>query len=266
MFTTSKSKSKFKSKFNKRMNYYYLLVLCLLIALFIYCSIRVHHKYQTDYQILQISDPEKDVLEITLGQKYPTILTDVVMTWKGIRDLDPQMVKEKSNDLIKDAKFTKLLNQYLDFYHLPLTISRNYTLNHLNKNDTKYIVWQSEFRYYTVQVYGKASFILFSPDQAKYLYPTKDHKVSKINYWKLDKWDKDIEMLTQSGKSKEVKAIEKERTKYLEKYPKYNKAKFIEIILHPDNILYIPYNWWFTSIALDDNIRITATSRSLFSW
>ena len=55
------------------MNYYYLLVICLLVTLFLYCQIRIHRKYQNDYQILQVSDPEKNVLEDTLNQKYPSL-------------------------------------------------------------------------------------------------------------------------------------------------------------------------------------------------
>ena len=187
------------------------------------------------------------------------VLTDIVMRWKGIRELDVDTVKQKGKKLIKDAKFNKLLDKYFNYYHLPLTISRSYTLKHYAKNDTQYITKQTSFRYYVTQIYGKSRFILFAPKEEKYLYPTKDKTISKLNYWKLYAWE---EKLTTG----ENKSIEDKRTQYLDKFPKFNKAKYIEIILHPGNMLYIPYAWWYTSLATDDNIRITATSRSIFSW
>jgi hypothetical protein len=241
------------------MNYYYLLVICLLAILFIYCQVRIHRKYQTDYQIMQVNDPEKNVLEDTLNNKYPTILTDVIIGWKGIRDLDPQTIKDKGDKLIKDSKFLKLLNNYFGYYHLPLTISKKYSIKHYIKGDTQYITKQKEFRFYIAQIYGKSRFILFSPKEEKYLYPTKDKNYSKLNYWKISNWDKQLD-------KNPDEAIQNKRTKYLDKFPKFNKAKYIEIILHPGNMLYIPYNWWYTSVASDENIRLTASSKSIFSW
>lgn len=241
------------------MNYYYLLIVCLLFILFIYCQVRVHRKQQNDYQILQVSDPEKDVLEDTINQKYPTILTDIIMKWKGIRELDVKRVKQNGTKLMKDPKFTKLLDKYFNYYHLPMTISRNYALKYYDKNDTQYITKQNNFRFYIAQIYGESRIILFAPKEEKFLYPTKDKKISKLNYWKLHHWE---EILNKG----ENKSISDKRTQYLDKFPKFNKAKYIEIILHPGNLLYIPYGWWYTSLATTENIRITASSRSLFSW
>lgn len=237
------------------MNYYYLFIVCLLLVIFLYCQVRIHRKFNTDYQILQVNDPEKDVLENTLNKKYPTVLTDVIIRWKGIRDLEPETIKKRGKKLLKDSKFVKLLNKYFDYYHMPLTISRNYTLKHYNEGDTQYITRQNEFRFLIAQIYGKSKYILFSPNEEKYLYATKDKKVSKLNYWKIEFLNK-----------KNDKESEDKKNKYLDKYPKFNKAKYIEIVLHPGNMLYIPYNWWYTSYASGENVRITASSKSLFSW
>lgn len=239
-----------------KMNYHYLAILILLILTFLYCQIRIHRKYQTDYQILQVDDPEKDILEETLSQKYPTVLTSIIMRWKGIRDLKPEMVKGQENKMNHDPKFIKLLNQYFDFYHLPMTISRNYEIKHYRPRDTHYIIKQTKFRFYIAQIYGTSRYVLFSPTQEPFLYPTDAKNVSKINYWKLENWQKALP----------DKSVETKRNQYLEKYPKFNKAKYIEIILHPGDMLYIPFKWWYTSQADDVNIRIMAISKSLFSW
>ena len=209
-----------------------------------------YRRYQNDYQILQVNDPEKDVLEDTLKQKYPTILTDVVIRWKGIRDLTPETVQNKN--LNTNSEFRKLVNTYLNFYNLPLTIYRDYNLKSYNASETDYIVRQTNFRYWNVQIYGTARFILFSPKESKFLYPAKDNKTSKINFWKLDYWDKN--------------SLEEPKNKYLDQFPKFNKVKYIEIIVHPGNMLYIPYGWWYTSISQDENVRLLAWSKSVFSW
>lgn len=245
------------------MNYYLATIFLLLVIIFIYSQIRIHRKFQTDYQILQASDPDKEVLEQTLRQKYPTVLTDVVIGWKGIRDIQPEIVQKKGNTLLQDPKFIKLLDKYLGYYHMPLTISKYYTLKHHNTGDTQYITKQTNFRFYVIQIYGKARYILFSPKEANYLYPTKEGNVSNINFWKLDYWDNQLN----STKSEDEKnKISTKRTEYLDKYSKFNKAKYIEVILHPGQILYIPYMWWFTSYSVSESIQLTATSRSLFSW
>ena len=165
----------------------------------------------------------------------------------------------KQMRVTNDSKFIKLLDKYFGFYHIPMAISRNYTLKYFQRNDTQYITKMNNFRFYTAQIYGKARFILFSPKEEKYLYPTKDKKFSKLNYWKLQSWDAKLERNPD-------KTLEEKRTRYLDRFPKFNKVKYIEIILHPGNMLYIPYGWWFTSLAVDDNIRITSSSRSIFSW
>jgi hypothetical protein len=242
------------------MNYYYLFVVCLLISIFIYCQIRIHRKFETDYQILQVSDPEKNILEDTINQKYPTVLTDVVVRWKGVRDLEPNIVQKEGNKLLSNPKFVKLLNKYFNYYHMPMSISRHYSLKHYNKGDTQYITRQNEFRFYIVQIHGESRFILFSPQEEKYLYATKDRKVSKLNFWKLNHWDKQIDLKENNNE------IIHKKTQYLKKFPKFNKAKYIEVVLHPGNMFYIPYNWWYTSYSIDENIRISASSRNMFSW
>lgn len=186
------------------MNYYLAIIFALLVIIFIYSQVRVHRKYQTDYQILQVSDPEKEVLEQTLRQKYPTILTDVVIRWKGIRDLKPELVQKKGKGLLEDPKFIKLLDKYFGYYHMPLTISKYYTLKYHNTGDTQYITKQINFRYFVVQVYGKCRVILFSPKEAIYLYPTKDNTVSKINFWKLDYWETQLESIQTENDKKNI--------------------------------------------------------------
>ena len=44
------------------------------------------------------------------------------------------------------------------------------------------------------------------------------------------------------------------------KYPEYNKANFVEIILREGNLLFIPRFWWFNLEFLDDTIYVMFNS------
>lgn len=255
------------------MNYYLVIIFATIIILYLYLQVKSHRRTVNEYQINQLKDPEKDILENVLTEKYPTVITDVVQRWKIVRDLKPENLNFEEKKIMKDPKFIKLLDEYLNYYSIPLRISRKYELNQTNANDNTHIMLNSQFRFYLIQIYGKSRVILYNNSNTKYLYPTKKGNVSKINYWKLDNIDTKLNNLYYEKENKTnetntnlIKELQESKNKYLEKFPKYNKAKFIEIILHPGNILYIPYGWWFSTKSETDSIRLTNTSRSLFSW
>ena len=50
-----------------------------------------------------------------------------------------------------------------------------------------------------------------------------------------------------------------------DKYKKFNDSKYIEIILNPGQILYIPPYWWFYIENLNRNIRLQLRGESYFS-
>ena len=52
----------------------------------------------------------------------------------------------------------------------------------------------------------------------------------------------------------------------LEKYPLIEKAKYIEMLVSPDQMIYIPYGWWYCYENLEDNIYVTCKSESFFSY
>ena len=61
--------------------------------------------------------------------------------------------------------------------------------------------------------------LLFSPEQKKYLYCNKNNTESKIDFWD---------------------------EKTYEGYPLFKKGKYVEIIVKENQMVYIPYKWWYT--------------------
>lgn len=225
---------------------YYILLFFVLICFFVYMQVRFHRIVHNDYQILQLSDPNKDLLEKTLNEKYPTVITNVVKNWHGINEL------VGNTDIIKSPKFKKVMNGFINFYNIPLAIMSDNTLNLYDAGDTSYITKQNSARYFLIQIKGNSKVILFAPKEEEYLYPTQKRTVSRVNFWK-------IEALTSQNK-------EDEKAKYLDKFTEFNKAKYIEILLSEGHMLFIPYGWWFTVLSVEDSVRIVSTSSSLFSW
>ncbi|QSJ20133.1 cupin-like domain-containing protein [Nostoc sp. UHCC 0702] len=83
------------------------------------------------------------------------------------------------------------------------------------------------------QVRGRKRFLLFEPKQTPFLYPFPvDSKISHMSPVNIEKPD-------------------------LDKFPKFQKAKYIEDILEPDEMLYIPPFWWHQFYSLDQlNISV----------
>jgi hypothetical protein len=51
-----------------------------------------------------------------------------------------------------------------------------------------------------------------------------------------------------------------------DKYPNFNKASYVELLLTQGKILYLPKDWWIASQCLEDSIQLTIDSNSIFSF
>ena len=49
------------------------------------------------------------------------------------------------------------------------------------------------------------------------------------------------------------------------KYPLFKKAQFIEIILHPGKMFYIPAYWWYAIENITTSIMISIKTENIFS-
>lgn len=220
----------------------YLAIFIVLITIFIfYCHCYQFLKTNSDYEILQMDNPEKSVYEKKMLLKSPTFIMNVIHHWKGINQINQDYI-EVSPDFLKDKVVKKTLDKFASFYDLPFSISRKYESLVLKKGQTTPLVKINDHRLLWAQIYGKLKIAIFSPKNAKYLYPSKkDKKVSQIDHWKL----------SQENENQE--------------FPDYSEANYIEIILSPGQIFYLPAHWWMTIECLEDSMSIKIKSNSIFS-
>ena len=225
------------------MNYYLLSLLILLLGFIFYCHIYVFLKQSNNYEILQVSNPNIDILEKTFLDKLPIVITDVVDHWDAFNEIDFEYLKVQP-DLCKDKVAVKLLDKYSKNLLLPFKISHWYS-NNINK------ITETEFtklkkvdghRHLIVQMEGKMRYILFYPNQSKNLHNIKSNNT--VDFWN---WSK----LSQEEK---------------DKFTNFPKASYIELILSKNKILHLPKDWWYASQVLEDSIQMTINSNSIFSF
>ena len=93
---------------------------------------------------------------------------------------------------------------------------------------------------FLLQIYGQKRFILFDPNQEKYLYPSKD-RPNHTQIANIDRPD-------------------------LEKFPLFAKAKPISFVLEPGEMLFIPYRWWHTTKMLSPSISLSVNVLNASNW
>jgi histone arginine demethylase JMJD6 len=90
---------------------------------------------------------------------------------------------------------------------------------------------------YLFQIYGRKKFIVFAPDQTKYLY-LKPRNFSEVNVEKPD----------------------------LEKFPLFKQAKATTFILEPGEFLFVPSKWWHTTKMLSPSITLSLNVLNNSNW
>lgn len=132
----------------------------------------------------------------------------------------------------------KNIKKYFTYYLPPLCFNYNFEINQNKKNYTTKLIKQKYFRHLVYQLKGTKKLILFSPKEEKFLYPNKiNNNVSEVNFWKLDS----------------------------KVFPKFNNSSYLEIILHPRQMLYIPHNWWYSTKNISDCNSLVVNSETIFS-
>ncbi len=136
---------------------------------------------------------------------------------------------EKDEYYIEDYSFIQnsgmdsVIHDDLKILFPSFSFGNTYKLNISKSGYTTKLYYKTDLYNYIIQLEGTQKIVLFHPKQSKYLYRSslynKYRVQSDVNFWDLDS----------------------------KKFPMMDKAKYIEIILHPGNILLIPNYWWFTS-------------------
>ena len=180
--------------------------------------------------INQINNPEKNSFETMIREKQPTVITNVL----GELSFSLAEVNKQDNDGLK-----KKINKHFKYYLLPLSANHNFNIFFDKKNVAKNLTKQNSERLLVVVITGVQKLILFNPDQTKYLYKSKINPgKSEVNFWDY---------------SPQV-------------YPEFSKSNYVEIIVRENQMVYIPYGWWWTSKSVTDTLTVVCNNDSFFSF
>jgi histone arginine demethylase JMJD6 len=93
---------------------------------------------------------------------------------------------------------------------------------------------------FLMQIYGRKQFIVFSPDQERYLYPSPE----KLN----------------------LSLIDSVENPDLGRFPLFAKAVPTTFTLEPGEMLFVPAHWWHTTKMLTPSITISANVLNQSNW
>ena len=93
---------------------------------------------------------------------------------------------------------------------------------------------------FLMQIYGRKQYIVYPPDQEKYLYPSPE----KIN----------------------LSLINSVEHPDLQRFPLFANAKPIIFVLEPGELLFVPSHWWHTAKMLTPSITISINVLNESNW
>ena len=197
------------------------------------------------YEINQVNNPDKTTFENIINTKNPVVFINILKNFDlSTYELDKlntntNTKNENKKDKNERKELENDLTEHFKYYLIPLCIKWNFILNKNNKGNYTPIVKQTSYRYLLAQIKGIKKILLFNPKQEKFLYPNKSKTQSRVNFWEIE-----------------------DRTKF----PLFKKSKYIELIVQDNQMVYIPYKWWYTIYDVSDNISISSVSESIFSY
>ena len=93
---------------------------------------------------------------------------------------------------------------------------------------------------FLMQIYGRKEFIVFPPDQERFLYPSPEE-----------------------GNFSLLNSIEHPD---LKKFPLFSKAVPTKFVLEPGELLFVPSHWWHTAKMLTPSITLAANVLNQSNW
>jgi len=229
------------------------------IILFLYLHIYYHIKTSDDLEVFTLKFPSKNKLEEICNMRQPTLFkysnSEINKQFKlssleqnqGVFDVKirkkeddlylPVLLKEavklfktdtenffseKNDELLQETGLHKILRNNDIFLRPPMVSKCEYDFCSGSANSFTPLRYTLNYRNYLHVCEGSVKIKLFSPVFSKYLYEVKDYDNfefrSPINPWNV-------------------------QNQYMKDF---NKTKFIEIILNPSDIIYIPAYWWYS--------------------
>lgn len=216
--------------------------LIIIICVILYFQHPHINEINNTYEILQYNNPNKSYFENMLSEKKISIFTNIPNEFY-FKDIKPEFfTKDFVLSLNKNKKYFKIIKKNMVFYQIPLCIKVKHNLIYLDKPTN--ILYQNNYRFLLLNLKNTIKITLFYPSQYENLYFNKK-KVSTIDFYNAD----------------------------YDKYTKLNNVKYIEILLHKNQMISIPYKWMYilnidneeTLIEDKNSILISYANESIFS-
>ena len=208
-----------EEKDNKIFTIIFIIIIVFIKIFFILNFLNIK-KNNNSYEILQKYKPDRNEIIEIVRNKLPVVMLGVVEDW---------FIYEK-NDVIDQSKLTEeVLNENTKLLNNVLTINKRYEINLVKTKKNSKLIRENKVRHFICILTGNISVYLFNPKQKiEYFINNIGQQESKYSFW----------------------TKEKENLK---------ETKYMEINLGTEQILFIPYGWWYcyqvkeTSIILDIN-------------
>ena len=130
---------------------------------------------------------------------------------------------------------------------IPRRISRNRTDLFIGGVGSKfpYLHFDNYHGYaFLFQIYGSKTYVMYSPDQTSFLYPTVPADKFIAN----------------------TSAVEDIEHPDLEKYPLFARAEQMRCVLRQGEMLFMPRGWWHTAQMDTPSISVSSNTANAFNW
>ena len=192
-------------------------LIIVLLILFSYCHISRLKTLNNELKILQVVDPDADMVYDLLDKHQPIVFQKEIFYWKEFNHLIGKSLTDIKNTISinKTINYSEYIKNNIDLYNLSLSYDWNIDIKNILLDDKSAIFFNKQNNY--MQLFGCVSgemrVIITKPDQCSLLNPFIN-MVSSID-----------------------------ATSLLDTEPMV--LNYIEIIVRQGNMIYIPWGWCY---------------------
>jgi hypothetical protein len=205
-----------------------IIVITIIISIYVFNYLNFK-KFNLNYEILQKNKPNRnEIIELTRN-KLPLILTGLIEDW---------FIFGKDDNIDQNKLTENILNENTKILNSVFSISKKYEINqHKIKGKSKKsnLIQENQIRHFMCILKGSISIYLFNPEQKiESKINNFGKKESKYSFWNEQK-------------------------------EKLKDTNFIEINLSSEQIIFIPYKWWYCYKIREDSLILDIINDNIFT-
>ena len=196
---------------------YIILLITIFIIFFIYCHSSQLKKINNELKILQVTDPEPNLIYELFDNHQPIVFQQELYFWKEFNSLIGMSLVDINHIITtnKNINYSEYIKNNIEIYNLPLSYDWNIDIRNITLNESSAIFFVKQNNYMQMFgcVTGEFRIIIATPDQSLFLEPLSN-MVSTID-----------------------------ATSILNKEPL--EINYIEVIVRKGNMVYVPWGWFY---------------------